>query len=137
MSQNYNSTAVLAIKASDCVAIVSSTSYNNNLSFLTRSASHIHSLTNTLYVSFPGIYTDAITLAKTMKNKVEKFEIENSKEINARQFSKYLSHSLYKKRFSPYMVSPVIAGFDENDKPYISSMDLIGAASEDGNFIAA
>ena len=31
------------------------------------------------------------------------------------------------RRFSPYFCEPVIAGLDENNKPHLSGMDLLGA----------
>lgn len=44
---------------------------------------------------------------------------------------------LYERRFGPYFVEPVIAGLDENNKPYVYSFDLIGAVTEPDSFVAS
>ena len=51
-------------------------------------------------------------------------------------FTKVVSNLLYSKRFGPYFVEPVIVGIDEEGKPFISSMDLIGATEVSDNFAA-
>eukprot|EP00923_Selenidium_pygospionis_P030985 GHVN01055057.1.p1 GENE.GHVN01055057.1~~GHVN01055057.1.p1 ORF type:complete len:124 (-),score=15.78 GHVN01055057.1:155-526(-) len=37
------------------------------------------------------------------------------------------SSILYGRRFAPWFVSPVVAGLDEKDEPFISAFDFIGA----------
>merc|ERR1740129_2212722 len=44
-------------------------------------------------------------------------------------FMEMLSNLLYEKRFGPYFIEPVVAGLDQNDKPFVSSADLIGCIS--------
>eukprot|EP00484_Ammonia_sp_Unknown_P006608 CAMPEP_0197066196 /NCGR_PEP_ID=MMETSP1384-20130603/172080_1 /TAXON_ID=29189 /ORGANISM="Ammonia sp." /LENGTH=123 /DNA_ID=CAMNT_0042503277 /DNA_START=8 /DNA_END=379 /DNA_ORIENTATION=+ len=49
-------------------------------------------------------------------------------------FTKVVSNLLYSKRFGPYFVDPIIVGIEENGKPFVSSMDLIGATEIADNF---
>ncbi|CAF1913266.1 unnamed protein product [Brassica napus] len=42
-------------------------------------------------------------------------------------FASLVSAILYEKRFGPYLCQPVIAGLGEDDKPFICTMDSIGA----------
>eukprot|EP00486_Rosalina_sp_Unknown_P004905 CAMPEP_0201564480 /NCGR_PEP_ID=MMETSP0190_2-20130828/2798_1 /ASSEMBLY_ACC=CAM_ASM_000263 /TAXON_ID=37353 /ORGANISM="Rosalina sp." /LENGTH=123 /DNA_ID=CAMNT_0047980709 /DNA_START=298 /DNA_END=669 /DNA_ORIENTATION=+ len=49
-------------------------------------------------------------------------------------FTKVVSNLLYSKRFGPYFVDPIIVGIDEDNKPFVSSMDLIGATEISDNF---
>ena len=39
------------------------------------------------------------------------------------------------KRFGPYFVEPLVAGLDENNKPYVCAMDLIGAPVFTSDFV--
>ncbi|QQP41573.1 Proteasome subunit beta type [Caligus rogercresseyi] len=40
-----------------------------------------------------------------------------------------LSSLLYERRFGPFFVNPIVAGYDYvENKPFISGMDLIGAS---------
>ncbi|KAL0314340.1 UNVERIFIED_CONTAM: Proteasome subunit beta type-3-A [Sesamum angustifolium] len=42
-------------------------------------------------------------------------------------FASLVSALLYEKRFGPYFCQPVIAGLGDEDKPFICTMDSIGA----------
>ena len=37
-----------------------------------------------------------------------------------------LSHMLYEKRFGPWFSEPVVAGLQNDGKPYICAFDMIG-----------
>jgi len=40
-------------------------------------------------------------------------------------------------RFAPYFVEPVVAGLDEDGKPFITATDLIGAAVSTDDFVVS
>ena len=42
-------------------------------------------------------------------------------------FASLVSTLLYEKRFGPYFCQPVIAGLSDENKPFICTMDSIGA----------
>merc|ERR1712159_147291 len=42
---------------------------------------------------------------------------------------------LYEKRFGPYFIEPVIAGLSEENKPFISTMDLLGSTMRTEDFV--
>ena len=47
-----------------------------------------------------------------------------------------VSAMLYEKRFGPYYAEPVVAGLDPvTFEPFITGMDLIGAAAPTDNFV--
>lgn len=47
--------------------------------------------------------------------------------MKPKAFSALLTSVLYEKRFGPYFTEPVVCGLDENNEPFLSGMDLIGA----------
>jgi len=57
--------------------------------------------------------------------------------MKAETFTHMLSTMLYEKRFGPYFVEPVVAGFDKEGKPYVSAMDVIGAPVLTKDFVVA
>ena len=46
-----------------------------------------------------------------------------------------LSNLLYERRFGPYFVSPLIAGLDDDNNPFVSSFDLIGCGTQPVDFV--
>ena len=51
-------------------------------------------------------------------------------------FANVVSAMLYEKRFGPYYAEPVVAGLDPvTFEPFITGMDLIGAAAPTDNFV--
>jgi 20S proteasome subunit beta 3 len=48
------------------------------------------------------------------------------RDMKVQTFTHLLSSTLYEKRFGPWFTEPVIAGLTEDNKPFISGMDLIG-----------
>jgi len=46
--------------------------------------------------------------------------------------SSHHTHTHTHRRFGPYFVEPVVAGLDADGKPFITAMDLIGAAPSGG-----
>lgn len=44
---------------------------------------------------------------------------------------------LYSRRFGPWFISPIVAGLDDKNRPFISSYDLIGAPSDSDDFVVS
>ena len=40
-------------------------------------------------------------------------------------------------RFGPYFVEPIVAGLDDDGKPYLNVMDLIGCETETDDFVVS
>ena len=87
--------------------------------------------------------------------KCQVYKLEEEKSISPKAFAHLVSSTLYEKRylscvyfisvfnlpnhsFGPFFIEPVIAGLDENEKkPYICSMDLIGCINFAKDFVVA
>lgn len=52
-------------------------------------------------------------------------------------FANVTSALLYEKRFGSYFASPVIAGLDDNNVPYLCGTDSIGAMETAKDFMLA
>jgi 20S proteasome subunit beta 3 len=52
-------------------------------------------------------------------------------------FSALLSTMLYEKRFGPWFCEPIVAGLSDDNKPFLSGMDLIGAPVFTDDFVVS
>lgn len=65
------------------------------------------------------------------------YKLKEEREMSPQVFSHMLSALLYEKRFGPYFAEPIVAGLDEKGKPFLSGMDLIGAAVTEDTFVVS
>lgn len=76
-----------------------------------------------------------------MKNLLEfrqnLYELREERKVSPKVFSNLLSSLLYEKRFGPYVVEPVVAGLDKDNKPFLSAINLIGAPSYHEDFVVS
>jgi 20S proteasome subunit beta 3 len=63
------------------------------------------------------------------------YRLREDREISPKTFSGLVTSTLYEKRFSPYFVEPVIAGLNADNTPFLSAMDLLGAAVFADDFV--
>ncbi len=63
--------------------------------------------------------------------------MNEGRDIKPATFTQMVSSMLYSKRFGNWFVEPVIAGLNADGSPYISAMDLIGAAVFTNDFCVA
>ena len=90
-----------------------------------------------LFIGMSGLATDMHTLRATFEFKHKLYELRENRAMEPKTFASVVSTTLYEKRFGPYYVEPVVAGLDKENKPYITGMDLIGAAAPTDNFVVA
>ena len=65
------------------------------------------------------------------------YELREERKVSPKVFSNLLSSLLYEKRFGPYVVEPVVAGLDKDNKPFLSAINLIGAPSYHEDFVVS
>ncbi|CAA2935075.1 proteasome subunit beta type-3-A [Olea europaea subsp. europaea] len=65
------------------------------------------------------------------------YQLREERDVKPETFASLISAILYKKRFGPYFCQPVIAGLGDEDKPFICTMDSIGAKELAKDFVVA
>jgi 20S proteasome subunit beta 3 len=55
------------------------------------------------------------------------YNINEHRELTPEAFAALISTMLYEKRFGPWFCEPIVAGLKEDNTPFLSGMDLIGA----------
>jgi 20S proteasome subunit beta 3 len=87
----------------------------------------IFSITEKTAVGLTGLASDVISLSQLLRYRCNMYKLKEGREISPKAFNAMLSSILYEKRFAPWFSEPVVAGLDENNKPFLSGLDLIGA----------
>lgn len=98
----------------------------------------VHKMSDRLFVGLSGLATDIQTLEQLLRFRLNLYKLREERDIKPETFSALLSHILYEKRFGPYFVEPLVAGLRaEDNTPFISGMDLIGAPVFAKDFVVA
>jgi 20S proteasome subunit beta 3 len=80
--------------------------------------------------------TDVQTVHEKLRYDVNLLELREGRPIEPARFEYLVKALLYKHRFGPYYVSPVIAGLNPGDNtPLVRESDHIGAFSKENNFV--
>ena len=135
---NYNGGVVIAMKGKDCVAIAADRRLGAQGVTLSVDFQKIFEVGPNLYVGLPGLATDTITVAQRLKFRVNLYELRENRRITPKTFGSLVTNMLYERRFGPYFIEPVIAGFDtKTRKPYIANTDIIGCINEPDDFVVS
>ena len=94
----------------------------------------IFEMNDRLYVGLPGLATDVLTLKNLLTFRCNMYKLKENRDISPEAFNGLVSTLLYEKRFGPYFCEPIIAGLKDDNTPYLSGMDLIGAPVLPENF---
>jgi len=133
----YNGAAVIAMAGKDCIAIASDRRYGIRNQTVGCEMQKVFQMSDKVMVGLTGLATDQQTLLQKFRFRANMYRLREERDIGCRAFSNMVSSLLYEKRFSPYFCEPVIAGLDEDNKPFLSGMDLLGAQVFTDDFIVA
>ena len=63
------------------------------------------------------------------------YQLREERDMKLETFASLISALLYEKRFGPYFCQPVLAGLSDENKPFICTMDSIGAKELAKDFV--
>jgi 20S proteasome subunit beta 3 len=133
----YNGAAMIAMAGKDCVGIATDTRLGQNFATIATDFTKVFRLAPKLYVGLAGLATDVQTLHQLLDFRMNLYQLKEERTMSPAVLSHLLSTLLYEKRFGPYFVEPIVAGLDEHNKPFLSSMDLIGAPIQEDDFVVS
>ncbi|KAF9608987.1 hypothetical protein IFM89_012326 [Coptis chinensis] len=152
----YNGSAIVAMVGKNCFAIASDRRLGVQLQTIATDFPKIYKIHDKLYIGLAGLLTDAQTLYQRLVYNHKLYQLREERDMKPETFAHLVSHILYEKRvrpaitvsnnmflgdlirkentqihrvcgFGPYFCQPVIAGIGDDDKPFICTMDSIGA----------
>lgn len=133
----YNGAAIIAMAGKDCVGIAADRRLGIQLQTVSTNFTKVFQMQPKLFVGLAGLATDVQTLRNLLEYRLNFYKLKEEREMSPQVFSHMLAKILYSKRFAPYFVEPVVAGLDENGKPFLSCMDLIGAGIQEETFVVS
>lgn len=135
----YNGSAVVAIKGENCVAIAADTRLGRQQLTISTRFQKIFRIHDKLYIALGGLATDIQTVSVKLQSMHKMYVLKEGRKMSPRVFAHAVSNLLYSHRFGPWFLSPVIAGLDDKNEPYVATMDSIGALDAPDNdlFVAS
>ena len=98
----------------------------------------IFQINDRIYLGLAGLATDVLTVREQLRFDVNLLELREERPIDPKKFMNLVKSTLYEKRFSPFFVTPVIAGLlPETNEPYLAASDSIGAFAFPKDFAVA
>lgn len=128
---------MIAMAGKDCVGIAADRRLGVQLQTVATDFTKVFPMGSKTYVGLAGLATDVQTLRNLLEFRTNHYKLKEEREISVQTLSHLLSTLLYEKRFGPYFCEPIIAGLDAKNKPYLSSMDLIGAPVVEKEFVVS
>eukprot|EP00605_Chrysophyceae_sp_TOSAG23-4_P001143 GSChrysophyteH1.ASY1.ANO1.1250.1 assembled CDS len=110
-----------------CVGICSDLRLGQQALTVAKDFEKVFSVSDKVYVGMTGLASDVLTLDQLLKFKTNMYKLREDRDMKPETFSALLSTMLYEKRFGPWFCEPVVAGLREDNTPFLSGMDLIGA----------
>ncbi|CAN7123472.1 unnamed protein product [Brassica rapa subsp. narinosa] len=133
----YNGSAVVAMVGKNCFAIASDRRLGVQLQTIATDFKRISKIHDHLFIGLSGLATDVQTLYQRLVFRHKLYQLREERDMKPETFASLVSAILYEKRFGPYLCQPVIAGFGEDDKPFICTMDSIGAKELAKDFVVS
>ncbi|TNJ30633.1 Proteasome subunit beta type 3 [Giardia muris] len=131
----YNGSALVAVRGRDCVAIAADKRLGCGYQTLTAGREErVFQLAPHCLLGLAGLQTDVLTTYRQYRMKANLYAMQEDRPIRPRALARMISHALYSRRFGPYFITPIIAGFEEDGSPYLASMDSIGCLDDEVDF---
>lgn len=133
----YNGAAIVAMAGDGCVGIAADTRYGiRQLTTVGMDMQKTFQITDKTIVGLAGLATDVQTVSELLKFKTKLFNLREERVMPPLMIQNLLASTMYERRFGPWLVSPVVAGLDKDNKAVLCSYDFIGATSTAEDFVA-
>lgn len=132
----YNGGTVLAMAGKNCVAIGTDLRFGIQNQTVTMQFPKVFRQGSHCFVGCSGLATDVQTLFERIRYRANLYQLREEREIKPAALASMISSLLYERRFGPYFTEPIVAGLDDNNEPFLSGMDLIGAPVFAKDFVA-
>jgi 20S proteasome subunit beta 3 len=136
--ETYNGSALLAMGGDGCVAIASDRRFGVQMQTVTTTCQRIFQINDRIFLGLAGLLTDVQTVYEHLRYEVNLLELREERVLEPPEFVALVHSLLYKHRFGPFFVQPVIAGLNSADgSPVVQLSDSIGAFARRNDFVVA
>jgi len=120
-------TKILAIAGKDFVMVATDTRISNGYNILSRTHSKTTQLTANCIITSAGMVADVETLHKNLITRIRTYVMENRREPKLDSIAKFLSNTLYSRRFMPYYAFNLLCGLDDKGEGCVYGYDAVGS----------
>lgn len=131
----YNGSGLVAMAGHECVGIASDTRYGAQQLTIGCDMERVFKMNDKTLLGLSGLGTDVMTVQQKLQKTCDLYKLQEHRDMKPKTFNQMLSSFLYARRFGPYFVEPLVAGLDENNKPFLSGQDLLGASVFTDDFV--
>jgi proteasome beta subunit len=116
-------TTTVGILANDAVILAAERKATMGYLVASQDAEKIHQIDEKLGVTIAGVVGDAQALIRYIKAELKLYALQEGKKMSVESSSTLMSNILYSRRFYPYIVQLVVAGYDSKPNLYTLSPD--------------
>ena len=131
----YNGGCCVAMAGDQCFAIASDLGLVSQGKNISNECDKVHCVHDRLFLALSGLATDRTTVLEKLTYRCNMYKLREERNIAPSSFTAMLSNMFYERRFGPWFVEPVIAGFNPDNSVMLASTDLIGAKSTPKDFV--
>ncbi|KAH0791738.1 Proteasome subunit beta type-3 [Histomonas meleagridis] len=135
---SQNGSTMVAMIGDHCVAIASDKRLGAQMQTVSINCKKIFQINDSIFIGLSGLMTDADTVHEKLRHEVNLLELREERPLDPKRFINLVKSLLYKHRFGPYFVQPIIAGLEPGtNNPILATSDSIGAMTEPNDFAVA
>ncbi|RLF67155.1 MAG: proteasome subunit beta [Thermoplasmata archaeon] len=127
---NKTGTTTIALKYADGVVVAADKRASAGTYIASKAARKILQVDEHMVLTISGYVGDAQYLARLADTEARYFRMKSGKRISVKALSTMLSNYLNSYRYSPYIISVILAGYDDTGS-HIFQIDLDGGILEE------
>ncbi len=125
-------TTTVGIMANDAVVLAAERKATMGYLVASQDAEKIHQIDEKLGMTIAGVVGDAQALIRYVKAELKLYALQEGKTMTTEAASTLIANILYSRRFYPYIVQLVVAGYDS--KPSLFTMSPDGSVMPEKYF---
>jgi len=125
-------TTTVGIMANDVVILAAERKATMGYLVASQDAEKIHQIDEKLGMTIAGVVGDAQALIRYVKAELKLYALQEGKRMTTEAASTLIANILYSRRFYPYIVQLVVAGYDS--KPWLFTMSPDGSVMPEKYF---
>ena len=116
-------TTTVGIMAADAVILAAERKATMGYLVASQDAEKIHQIDDMLGMTIAGVVGDAQALIRYIKAEMKLYNLQEGKKMSVESSSTLIANILYARRFYPYIVQLVVAGYDSKPGLFTLSPD--------------
>jgi len=125
-------TTTVGIVGKDAVVLAAERKATMGYLVASQDAQKIHQVSDSIAMTIAGLVGDAQTLIRYIRAEIKIYEMREEKPMSTESASTLIANIMYSRRFYPYLVQLVVAGYDT--KPALFTLSPDGSLIEEKFF---